>query len=115
MEAEYLDRTFQSRLEGIYNNAIRQGLWRNTYAGSNYIEYFAVGVQCYFDNSAEGPVGGDGIHNNINTRYELYNYDIGLYNIISEVFPCANEIIQRCDNQSGVSSHRPKVHFLSRA
>ena len=109
VSAEYVDPSFTSRLQSAYNTAISRGLWANTYAGTNYIEYFAVGVQCYFDNSGEGPVGGDGIHNNINTRWELYNYDSRLYSIVAEVFPCANEIIQRCDNQSGISNHRPPV------
>ena len=112
VSAEYVDRTFQSRLESTYAYAIRAGLWSNTYAGSNHIEYFATGIQCYFDNSAEGPVGGDGIHNNIHTRQQLYSYDMGLYAMVAELFPCANQIIQRCDNQSGISSHRPAVNIL---
>jgi hypothetical protein len=33
-----------------------------------------------------GPVGGDGIHNNINTRAELMDYDEELYNLVKGAF-----------------------------
>ena len=50
---------------------MKTGLWDNTYAATNYIEYFGIGVQCFFNDSRQGPKGGDGIHNHIDTRVEL--------------------------------------------
>ena len=45
VSAEYVDPSFTSRLQSAYNTAMSRGLWANTYAATNYIEYFAIGVQ----------------------------------------------------------------------
>ena len=37
------DSTFDSRLRAAYDAATSAGLWRNTYAGANVIEYYARG------------------------------------------------------------------------
>ena len=71
VSAEDIHYNFQSRLQRAYNNAMNTDLWANTYAATNYIEYFGIGVQCFFNDSRQGPVGGDGIHNHIDTRSEL--------------------------------------------
>ena len=80
-----------------YNAALRRGLWARTYAATNPVEYFAVGTQAYFNQGKNGPVGGDGVHNHIDTREELKRYDPTLYAILKEVFPCGNMPIDRCD------------------
>ena len=38
-------RGWQRRLEASFNAARRRGLWSNTYANTNNIEYFAEGKQ----------------------------------------------------------------------
>jgi hypothetical protein len=70
---------------GIYESAIKQGLWENTYAGGNIQEYWAEGVQSYFNANAQS-VLGDGVHNYVNTREELAEYDPALYAFISKIF-----------------------------
>ncbi len=84
----YLNTNFQTQLEAAYNNAINQGLWANTYAASNPEEYWAEGVQSYFNVnlSAGTPQSGNGIHNTINLRPELQSYDPVLYNLVDSVF-----------------------------
>lgn len=78
---------FTSELRTTYNNARSAGLWGNTYAGVNYTEYLAEGVNMWYNvQFPYGPVGGDGTNNNINTREELEAYDIGLYNFIAKYF-----------------------------
>ncbi|GMH87210.1 hypothetical protein TrVE_jg6905 [Triparma verrucosa] len=62
------------------------GLWPNTYADDNNNEYFAEGVQAYFDCDQTGPSGGDGIHNDVNTRRELESYDNVLFKLIDSAF-----------------------------
>lgn len=79
------DASFVTTLQGIYNNAISLGLWTNTYAGSNYTEYFAEGVQDWFNTNIQA-IPTNGIHNAINTRPELQTYDVDLYNLISQYF-----------------------------
>jgi len=81
----FVDTSFRSVLNGVFLNAKKQGLWNNTYAMSNLDEYFAVGVQCWFNVSLKA-VPSDGIHNEISTRLELEYYDPVLYKLISKYF-----------------------------
>ena len=75
-------REFRERLESAYQRAMETGLWAGTYAATNADEYWAEGVQSWFDlNDPPGP-----IHNEINTRTELGNYDPTLAALIGEVF-----------------------------
>ena len=71
----------------LYDSAMSDGLFDNTYAASNHEEYWAEGVQAYFGINAEGPVGGDGVHNQIDTRAELQAYDPPLFDLIHGIFP----------------------------
>ncbi len=70
---------------GIYESAIQQGLWQNTYAGSNLLEYWAEGVQTYFNTNLQSE-RVDGVHNYVNTRQELAEYDPALYEFIVKFF-----------------------------
>lgn len=81
-----VDAGFDEELEEAFNDAVAAGLWENTYAGSNYIEYFAEGVQDWFNVNAEAKPT-NGIHNAVNTREELKIYDPTLYEIIKRYFP----------------------------
>jgi alpha-glucosidase len=78
----------------VYESARAQGLWDNTYAGSNNIEYFAEGVQVWFNaqlepqccSGSQDPTCNDGIHNCIDTRKKLKQYDPGLYQHLSGIW-----------------------------
>ena len=62
---------------------MKAGLWKGKYAGStNHHEYFAEGVQSWFDDNRED----DHDHNHVNTRAELIEYDPGLAALCEEVF-----------------------------
>ena len=58
-----------------------KGLWKGTYAGSNRDEYWAEAVQDWFDNNREN----DALHNHVNTRAELTEYDPALAQLCAEV------------------------------
>jgi len=77
-----VDPTFDGRLRSTYEAAKRQGLWKGTYAGSNHTEYWAEGVQSWFDTNREN----DSEHNAVNTRAELKTYDPRLAALLEEVF-----------------------------
>ena len=81
-----LSASFSQRLQQTYTNAMRLGRWQKTYAASLKEEYWAEGVQSYFDanGQSESP---DGTHNHVNTRQELRDYDPELYTLLREVFP----------------------------
>lgn len=77
-----VDKTFDSRLMKTWKAAMAKGLWRGKYASTNKNEYWAEGVQSWFDNNREN----DHDHNHVNTRKELKEYDPGLAKLCEEVF-----------------------------
>ena len=77
-----IDPTFDRRLKKTYAKAMNAGLWKGKYASVNHHEYFAEGVQSWFNNNR--PPDHD--HNHVDTRVELKKYDPGLAAICKEVF-----------------------------
>lgn len=82
----FTDPVFSTKIQAAYENALATGLFLNTYADDTVYEYWAEGVQDWFDVNLEA-IPSDGIHNEINTRAELKTYDPVLYGLISKVFP----------------------------
>ena len=78
-----VDPKFDARLREIYKKAMDASLWKDTYAATNHSEYWAEGVQSYFDCNAPP---ARGVHNDINTREKLAKYDPDLFELIDEVF-----------------------------
>ena len=76
------DPTFEGRLKASYEAAMARGLWKSTYAAVNRQEYWAEGVQSWFDDNREN----DSLHNHVNTRAELKEYDSALAGLCAEVF-----------------------------
>lgn len=77
---------FKTNVAAIWGRAKTKGLWTNTYAISNASEYWAEGVQSYFNLNSKGPEAGDGTHNHVNTRALLKTYDPELYNVLYGVY-----------------------------
>ena len=77
-----VDPSFDARVKKTFESAIAQGLWKGAYAATNHHEYFAEGVQSWFDNNR--PPDHD--HNHVDTRRELKEYDPGLAKLCEEVF-----------------------------
>ena len=80
-----VDTTFLRTLKQIYNRAKNKQLWKNTYAIASFQEYFAEGVQCWF-NVCRRSIPGDGVANEISRRSELKYYDPELFNLLSKYF-----------------------------
>jgi hypothetical protein len=76
------DPTFQERLRDAYRRAMDGGLWKGAYAATNPGEYWAEGVQSWFDTNREN----DAAHNHVDTREELKEYDPRLAGLVAEVF-----------------------------
>jgi hypothetical protein len=83
MALNQIDKTFDARLESVFEAAIKKGLWKDKYASTNHAEYWAEGVQSWF-NTNRAP---DHDHNHVNTRRELKQYDPGLATLVAEIFP----------------------------
>jgi cyclophilin family peptidyl-prolyl cis-trans isomerase len=77
-----LESGFQEALEGLHRRALAEGRWSGTYEASNPEEYWAEGVQSWFDCDREN----DASHNHVNTREELELYDPGLARLCARVF-----------------------------
>lgn len=83
------DSTVEPRIVALYGAARTKTAYRDTYALTNADEYWAEGVQDFFDASraAYGPGGGgDGYDGPIASRETLRTEDPGLYTLIAEVF-----------------------------
>jgi hypothetical protein len=76
------DPSFDGRLREAFEHAKKEGLWKGTYAATNRHEYWAEGVQSWFDTNREN----DSQHNHVNTREELKAYDPALAALAAEVF-----------------------------
>ena len=77
-----LDPEFRGRVREAYRQAMEEGLWKEKYAASNDHEYWAEGVQSWFDTNREH----DHDHNHVNSREELQEYDPRLAALIAEAF-----------------------------
>lgn len=79
------DPKFRGDLREAYTNAIAEGLWKQTYSATNKDEYWAEGVQMYFDcaRSASPP---NGVHNEVCNRKQLQKYDPRLYELVDREF-----------------------------
>ena len=77
-----VDPTFDARVKAAYDSAMKAGLWKGKYASVNHHEYFAEGVQSWFDNNRVN----DHDHNHVHLRSQLIEYDPGLAALCREVF-----------------------------
>ena len=94
-----VDATFDKRVKAAYNAAMKAGLWKGKYASVNHHEYFAEGVQSWFDNNREP----DHDHNHVNTRAELLDYDPGLAALCREVF--GDTVLKYTKPQTRLTGH----------
>jgi Mlc titration factor MtfA (ptsG expression regulator) len=94
-----VDPTFDTRLKSAYNAAMKAGLWTGAYASTNHHEYFAEGVQSWFDNNRQN----DAQHNHVDTRDELTAYDPGLAAICREVF--GDTVLKYTKPQTRLTGH----------
>ena len=83
-----MNATFWSRVDAAYRSAMATGKFRNSYAATNTAEYWAEGVQDFFDASLayNGPNGeGNGYDSPVGDRATLAQYDPTLYELVRQV------------------------------
>jgi hypothetical protein len=83
LAVEDVDATFMARLDAAFDAAKSAGLWMSTYAHQNDIEYYAEGVQSWFD-ANHYVAQPDGNNGPIATRGQLQAYDPALATLIEE-------------------------------
>jgi hypothetical protein len=80
---EAVDNTFDNRLLAALSDTKSAGRWQGSYALVNDIEYYARGVEAWFDTSAEGsPPDGK-----VDTRAHFLAYDPALGVLVEESMP----------------------------
>ncbi len=88
---------WEARLVECFDKAMAEGLWKGKYAATNKEEYWAEGVQSFFDTNREN----DHDHNHVNTREELKGYDPRLHDLIAETFAGADWRYTRPETRVG--------------
>jgi hypothetical protein len=83
LRVKRMDVQFDQVLQKTFENAKSKNLWKGTSAARNRAEYWAAGVEAYFDAAGEGqpPNGAD---RPIVTRELLKSYDPELYALVDE-------------------------------
>ena len=83
LRVKRLDVEFDRRLLKLYEEARKSGLWQGTAAARDRGEYWAAGVEAYFDATGAGqpPHGAD---RPITTREALKAYDPALFTLVDE-------------------------------
>lgn len=79
--ARRIDKTFDQRLRDIFDVGTKKGLWKDTYAATNHSELWAEAVQTWFNTNRQN----DDLHNHVNLRKELKQYDPALAKLVEEV------------------------------
>jgi hypothetical protein len=87
-----VDPSFDGRLQKTYEAAMAKGLWKGMYPAANRNEYWAEGVQAYFD--CMRPQFG------ANTREKLEKYDLNLFKLVDEVYKQSKFRYVRYDKRS---------------
>jgi hypothetical protein len=78
-----MDVGFDHKLQKSYDDAITKGLWRGTTAARDRVEYWAAGVEAYFDAAGDGQPPNDA-DRPITIREALKAYDPDLYGLVDE-------------------------------
>jgi len=78
-----LDNEFDKRVSSLFEATMGKKLWRGTAAARDRFEYWAAGVEAYFDAAGSGgaPNGAD---RPIATREALKAYDPDLFALVVE-------------------------------
>jgi hypothetical protein len=78
-----LDVEFDKKVTSLFDSATEKKLWKGTAAARDRFEYWAAGVEAYFDAAGSG-VAPNGTDRPISTRELLKAYDPELFALIDE-------------------------------
>jgi hypothetical protein len=78
---------FETALFAAYKNAQNLGLWKGTYSMDNEAEYWAEGVQAWFNTCRMQVPRNDGSSFMLKYRHQLKDYDPTLYSLIEKYMP----------------------------
>jgi hypothetical protein len=83
LHVKRLDVEFDKKVTALFDAATENKLWRGTAAARDRFEYWAAGVEAYFDATGSG-TAPNGADRPITTRETLKAYDPDLYALVAE-------------------------------
>jgi hypothetical protein len=83
LRVKRLDVEFDRKLQKLHEQATGKGLWKGTPAGRSRVEYWAAGVEAYFDAAGDNPAPNLADRPVI-TREALKAYDPDLFALVDE-------------------------------
>jgi alpha-glucosidase len=98
LRVQRLDIEFDQRLQKLHGESTAKGLWQGTPAARNRAEFWAAGVEAYFDAAGQAlpPLGAA---RPITTRAALQGYDHGLYGLVEETMAYTGHVDWRFQPQ----------------
>ncbi len=91
LRVKRLDIEFDHRLQKVYEQAMSKNLWKGTPAARDRVEYWANGVEAYFDAAGHGSPP-DLADRPVTTREALRAYDPELYALVDETMAYAGHV-----------------------
>jgi hypothetical protein len=83
LRVKRLDLEFDQKLRALHEEALKKNLWKGSASARDHVEYWAAGVEAYFD--AAGDVPAPNLADRpITTREALKAYDPELYALVDE-------------------------------
>jgi alpha-glucosidase len=83
LRVKRLDIEFNKRVEALFDAAVGKKLWVGTPAARDRFEYWAAGVEAYFDAAGTGNAP-KGAEHPVTTREALKRYDPDLFALVEE-------------------------------
>jgi dipeptidyl aminopeptidase/acylaminoacyl peptidase len=105
LRVKRLDIEFDRTLQKLHEQASSKGLWKGTPAARSRFEYWAAGVEAYFDAAGDGQPP-DLSERPITTREALKAYDPGLYALVDETMAYRQHVDWRYRRPSAPGGHR---------
>ena len=109
--AKLVHKDFDQRLRAIHAAAKRKGLWSGTYAIGDHSELWAEAVQTWFNTNRQN----DDLHNHVNLREELKEYDPPLAKLVEEVLGDTPWRYSRVTERKGAEMDHLKGYDPSKA
>jgi hypothetical protein len=99
LRVKRMDVEFDNRLKKQFEDAVAKGRWKGTPASNNRAEYWAAGVEAYFDAAGTGlpPNGAD---RPITSREALKAYDPDLYALVDETMAYTGHVDWRFERRT---------------
>jgi hypothetical protein len=98
LRVKRMDVNFDNRLKKLFDESVGKGLWKGTAAAQNRVDYWATGVEAYFEAAGAGfpPHGAD---RPIVTREALKGYDAGLFALVDETMAYGGHVDWRFERR----------------